>query len=100
MVRSRHKSRRSKRSGRRKRDGKKWIQKAIKDKGALKEWAQRNKRKIAAATHSSVFTKNGKELNTNTLRKLRHTRMWNRLSTKTKKRVDLAITLEELRKGK
>lgn len=77
----------------------KWIQKAIKHKGALKGWAKRNARKIAAATKSKVFTKDG-ELNTKTLEKLRHTRLWDRLDTKTKKRVDLAITLEKLHKDR
>ena len=78
---------------------KKWIQKAIKKPGALKKWAKRNARKIAAATHSPVFTKDG-ELNTRTLQKLRKTKMWERLDTTTKRRINLAITLEKMHKDR
>lgn len=91
--------RRSRSKGRKKRKKRKWIQKAIKHPGALKAWAKRNARKIAAATHSKVFTKDG-ELNTRTLEKLRHTKMWDRLDTTTKRRINLAITLEKMHKDK
>ena len=76
-----------------------WIQEAIKKPGALTRWLKRNRKKVAAATKSPVFTRDG-EINTNTLRKLRKTRLYERLSPTIKRRINLAITLERLSKGK
>ena len=78
--------------------GGRWIQKAIKKPGALKAWLKRGgARKIAAATKKPVWTKTG-EINTNTLKAFRKTKAYEKLSTKTKRRINLAITLERLSK--
>jgi len=50
------------------------------------------------ATKKPVWTRDG-EINTNTLRTFRKTEAYQRLDTKTKRRINLAITLERLRKG-
>jgi len=78
--------------------GGRWIQKAIKKPGALKRWLKRGgARKIAAATKKPVWTKDG-EINTNTLKAFRKTKAYEKLPTKTKRRINLAITLERLSK--
>jgi len=80
------------------RKGGRWIQKAIKKPGALKRWLKRGgARKIAAATKKKVWTKDG-EINTNTLKTFRKTKAYEKLPTKTKRRINLAITLERLSK--
>ena len=80
------------------RGGRRWIQKAIKRKGALYQWLKRGGwRIVQGATKKSVWTKDG-EINTNTLRSFRKTEAYQKLSTKTKQRINLAITLEKLRK--
>ena len=76
-----------------------WIQRAIKRPGDLTRYLKRNKRKIAAATKSPVFTKSG-EINTNTLKKLRKTKLWKKLPARRKRQINLAITLERLSKKK
>ena len=77
---------------------KRWIQKAIKKPEALTAWLKRGgARKIAAATKKPVWTKSG-EINTNTLKAFRKTKAYEKLSTKTKRRINLAITLERLSK--
>ena len=74
-----------------------WIQKAIKKRGALKAWLKRNERKIVSAIKDSVFDKEG-DIKVTALRKLRRTKLWDRLSSTTKRRINLAITLHKLRK--
>ena len=82
-----------------KRRRRRWIQKAIKKPGALKRWLKRGgARKIAAATKRPVWTKDG-EINTNTLKAFRKTKAYEKLPTKTKRRINLAITLEKMHKG-
>ena len=76
---------------------KKWIKKAIKDEGALTRWLKRNWRKVVGATKKPVWTKTG-EINTNTLKQFRNTEAYERLSTRTKQRINAAITLEKLSK--
>jgi len=75
-----------------------WIQKAIKRPGALKSWLKRNEKKIRRVTGLNPFTRSG-EVNTRCLQKLRKTRFYQKLPTKTKQRINLAITLEKFRKG-
>ena len=76
-----------------------WIQRAIKRPGALKRWVRQNKRKIASATHMSPLKKDG-DINIRALKKFTRTRAYQRLSPKTKHRIQLAITLNKLRKHK
>jgi len=79
---------------------KRWIQRAIKKKGALMSWLKRGgSRIIVGATKKPVYTKSG-EINTNTLRSFRKTKAYKNLSIKTKRRINLAITLEKLRRDK
>jgi len=76
----------------------KWIQRAIKRPGALTNWLKRGGwRIVAGATKKPVYTKTG-EINTNTLRQFRNTEAYEKLSTKTKQRINAAITLEKLSK--
>ena len=90
--------RRKRKSKSRKKRSDRWIQEAIKRPGALKTWLKRNRRKIKRLTGMDPFTKSG-EINTRCLQKLRKTEWYDRLSTRTKRRINLAITLEKLRKG-
>ena len=77
---------------------KRWIQKAIKKPDALTRWLKRGGwRIVAGATKKPVWTKSG-EINTNTLKQFRNTEAYEKLSTTTKKRINLAITLERLSK--
>ncbi len=76
-----------------------WIQHAIKRPGRLHAWLKRNARKVAAATHSPVFTRSG-EINTNTLKKFRHTQAYKRLGRSTKSMINLGIRLEGYAKHK
>ena len=76
----------------------KWIQKAIKRPGALTNWLKRGGwRIVAGATKKPVYTKTG-EINTNTLKQFRNTEAYEKLSTRTKQRINAAITLEKLSK--
>jgi len=76
----------------------KWIQRAIKRPGALTNWLKRGGwRIVQGATKKSVWTKDG-EINTNTLKQFRNTEAYEKLSTKTKQRINAAITLEKLSK--
>jgi len=76
----------------------KWIQKAIKRPGALHRWLKRGGwRIVQGATKKPVYTKTG-EINTNTLKQFRNTEAYEKLSTKTKQRINAAITLENLSK--
>ena len=77
---------------------KKWIQRAIKRRGALHRWLKRGgARVIVGATKKPVWTKTG-EINTNTLKSFRKTEAYRRLPTSVKQRINLAITLERLSK--
>jgi len=81
------------------RKNRRWIQKAIKRPGALERWLRRGGwRIIVAATKKPVWTKDG-EINTNTLRSFRKTNAYQKLPTKIKQRINLAITLEKFHKG-
>jgi len=91
---------RKRRTRKRKSKGKRWIQKAIKRPGALKRQLKRGlARVIVGATKRPVWTKSG-EINTNTLKAFRKTQAYQRLSTKTKQRINLAIRLEGYSKNK
>ena len=70
-----------------------WIQDAIKNEGALKQWLKRNWRKVVGATKKPVWTKDG-EINTNTLKQFRNTEAYEKLPTKTKQQINLGIRLE------
>lgn len=74
-----------------------WIQKAIKKEGALTRWLKRNERKIIGAIGRSPFNKDG-TVSLTALKKLRKTRFYKGLSTTTKRRINLAITLIEMAK--
>ncbi|RLI76924.1 hypothetical protein DRP04_12105 [Archaeoglobales archaeon] len=76
-----------------------WIQRAIKKPVDLTRWVLRHRAKIRRLTGMRAIIKTG-EINTNALKKLRRTRWYKRLSTKTKRRINLAITLERLSKRK
>ena len=90
----RSRSRRSSGRGRSKR----WIQKAIRRPGALKKWLRRNRRKIKQVTGMDPLTRSG-EVNTRALQRLRKTEWYERLSPTTKRRINLAITLEKMHRG-
>ena len=79
---------------------KKWLPQAIKKPGALTNWLKRGGwRIIVGATKRPVWTKSG-EINTTTLKAFRKTEAYEKLPTKTKQRINLAITLERLSKRK
>ena len=85
---------------RRRRSSRRWIQKAHIKRGALRKQLKRGlARKIAAATRSPVYTRS-EEINTNTLRKFKKTKAYQKLDTRTKRRINLAITFEKMHKGK
>ncbi|RLI77310.1 hypothetical protein DRP04_11610 [Archaeoglobales archaeon] len=95
-TRRRRRERKKDRKKGRKKD-RKWIQKAIKHPGALKRWLKRNAKKVEKVTGEKPFTKSG-EVNTRALQKLKKTEWYGKLSD-TKKRINLAITLEKMHKG-
>jgi len=72
-----------------------WIQKAIKRPGSLRAWLKRNKRKVVAAIKEDPFTKDGK-IKVSALKKLRRTKLYERLPTRIKQKINLAITLRKL----
>jgi hypothetical protein len=72
-----------------------WIQKAIKRPGSLRAWLKRNKRKVVAAIKEDPFTKDGK-IKVSALKKLRRTKLYERLPTRVKQKINLAITLRRL----
>lgn len=75
-----------------------WIQKAVRRKGSLKRWMNTEKaKKLARGLHVSRFTRDG-EINQRFLYRVRKSNAWNSLSTATKRRINLAITLERLKK--
>jgi len=79
---------------------KKWLPRAIKKPGALTAWLKRGGwRIVVGATKRPIWTRNG-EINTNTLKAFRKTEAYKKLPTKTKQRINLAITLERLSKRK
>lgn len=78
--------------------GRYWIQRAIKRPGALRAWLKRNRKRIRAAVGEDPFTKTGK-IKVSVLRKLRETSLYQRASPAVKRRINLAITLHELRRG-
>jgi len=84
--------------GRRRSRSRNWIQRAVKNPGALKAWARRNRSRIKRLTGQDPFTKSG-ELNTNALKSLRKTRWYESLDSTTKRRINLAITFEKFRRG-
>jgi len=75
-----------------------WIQRAVKNPGALKAWAKRYRKKIKDETGMDPFTKSG-ELNTNVLKSLRNTKWYQSLSSTTKRRINFAITAEKFHRG-
>lgn len=76
---------------------KRWIQKAIKKPKALTMWVIRNEAKIKRLTGTNPITRDG-EISQLALLRLRKTSWYKRLSTKTKQRINLAITLEKMKK--
>ena len=92
--------RKGRKKGKKKKKGgsDRWIQKAIKHPGALKAWLKRHRSEVKKATGMNPFTKSG-EVNTKCLQKLRHTKYYQKLSPTTKRRINLAITLEKFHKG-
>ena len=93
----RRRARRTRRS-RTARRSRRWIQQAIRNPGALKRWLKRNEDRIKRLTGENPFTETG-EVNTRALLKLRKTSWYRRLSPTTKRRINLAITLEKFHKG-
>jgi len=75
-----------------------WIQDAIKRPGSLRAWLKRNKRKVVAAIKEDPFTKDGK-IKVSALKKLRRTKLYERLPTRIKQKINLAITLRKLARG-
>ncbi|MEM4501699.1 MAG: hypothetical protein QW512_06170 [Thermofilaceae archaeon] len=84
---------------RRQRGGEYWIQEAIRNPGALREWAERNADKIRRLTGEEPFDRQGR-LKVTVLRKLKalHKRGEVRLSDTTLRRINLALTLRRLGK--
>ena len=82
---------------RRRRGGKEeyWIQEAIKRPGSLRAWLKRNKRKVVAAIKEDPFTRDGR-IKVTALKKLRRTKLYERLPTRIKQKINLAITLKRL----
>jgi hypothetical protein len=72
-----------------------WIQDAIKRPGSLRAWLKRNKRKVVAAIKEDPFTKDGK-IKVSALKKLRRTKLYERLPTRIKRKINLALTLRRL----
>jgi hypothetical protein len=72
-----------------------WIQDAIKRPGSLRAWLKRNKRKVVAAIKEDPFTKDGK-IKVSALKKLRRTKLYERLPTRIKQKINFAITLRRL----
>jgi len=91
----RKKRRKKRRSKRRKRSSRRWIQKAIKKPGALTKWVLKHRAKIKRLTGVDPITKSG-EISQLALLRLRKTRWYKRLSARTKRRINLAITLERI----
>jgi len=73
-----------------------WIQEAVKRPGSLKAWLKRNKRRVVAAIKEDPFTRDGK-IKVTALKKLRNTRLYDKLPTHIKQKINLAITLKKLR---
>jgi hypothetical protein len=73
-----------------------WIQRAIKRPGSLRAWLKRNRARIKRATGKDPFTKSGK-VSASTLRALKKTKMYEKLPTRIKQKINLAITLHKLR---
>jgi hypothetical protein len=73
-----------------------WIQKAIKKPGSLRAWLKRNRARIKRVTGKDPFTKSGK-VNVTALKRLRRSRMYERLPARVKQKINLAITLHKLR---
>jgi hypothetical protein len=72
-----------------------WIQRAVKRPGSLKAWLKRNKRRVVAAIKEDPFTEDGK-IKVTALKKLRNTNLYERLPTRIKQKINLAITLRRL----
>ena len=80
------------------RRSRRWIQRAIKHPGALRAWVMRHRAKIRRLTGVNPITRRG-EINQRALLKLRKTKWYKKLSPTTKRRINLAITLEKMRRG-
>lgn len=76
-----------------------WIQKAVKKRGELKIWIKMNYSKIKKLTGLEPLNNDG-DINILALKRLVKTDWYKRLRLKTKKRINLAITLNKLRKKK
>jgi len=74
-----------------------WIQEAIKHPGSLKRWVKKNRARIKRATGIDPLTKDGR-IKVTALKKLRRTKMYERLPAHRKRQINLAITLRELHK--
>jgi len=75
----------------------KWIRRAIKKPNSLTVWVKRNKTKIRRITKTNPITRDG-EISQLALLRLRKSKWYNSLSTKTKRRINLGITLEKMKK--
>lgn len=75
-----------------------WVQRAIRSPGALTRWMKRHREKVMEVTGVDPFTKKG-EIRQLALIRLRKSDWYKRLSTRTKRRINLAITLERMRRG-
>ena len=76
-----------------------WIQRAIRRPNALTRWLKRHREKVMEVTGVDPFTKRG-EIRQLALLRLRKSDWYKRLSTRTKRRINLAITLERMRKDR
>jgi hypothetical protein len=74
-----------------------WIQEAIKRPGSLKRWLKEHKSEIKRATGMEPFTRRG-TVNIRALQKLRNTSYYEKLPTRVKQKINLAITLRKLRR--
>lgn len=74
-----------------------WIQRAIRRPKALTVWLKRHRDKVREVTGVDPFTKKG-EIRQLALIRLKRSDWYQRLSTRTKRRINLAITLERLQK--
>jgi len=81
----------------RRRKNKYWIQQAIENPGAFREWVMRNRARIKRLTGVDPIKKDG-TISVTAIRKLKHTRWYEELSTTTKRRINLFLTLNRLRK--
>jgi len=75
-----------------------WIQEAIENPGSFREWVLRNRKRIKRLTGLDPIKRDG-TISVTAIRKLRQTRWYReRLSATTKRRINLFLTLNRLRK--